>query len=155
MKKTISFLVFYSTFFITNVANASGSRPGEGYSFIPLLIVFAILYFAVVKPINKRKGGSKLSELLILVPLVNIIYMYRLVSLTDKAVLEKIDSLEKKIQKLDPNIENLNCDNCNSKQSNNYVCDNCKTPYRLEDYDENAEKIYCSNCKAELTPNSH
>ena len=102
MKKKIFFWVFNSVFFIVSVVSADeGQSVVEGIAgFLPIIILFLVFYFAIVRPVNKRKGGSRLSELLIFIPLINLIYLWRLVSLTDKAVLEKIDSLEKKLQKL-------------------------------------------------------
>jgi len=98
MKKTISFLVFYSTLFITNAAIASESATSSGVgAFLPLIIIYAIFYWSLVKPINKRKGKSKWLELLTLIPIVNIIYIIWLASLTDKSIIDKIKYLEEKL----------------------------------------------------------
>ena len=98
MKKTISCLVLYFTFFITNAAIASESTASGGVgAFLPLIIMFAIFYWSLVKPLNKRKGKSKWLELLTLIPIVNIIYIIWLASLTDKSIIDKIKYLEEKL----------------------------------------------------------
>ena len=98
MKKTISFLVLYFTLFITNAAIASESAESSGVgAFLPLIIMYAIFYWSLVKPLNKRKGKSKWLELLTLIPIANIIYIIWLASLTDKSIIDKIKYLEEKL----------------------------------------------------------
>lgn len=95
MKKSILFLALYFNFFITNCAIASESAEGSGLgAFIPLIIIWAIVYWVLVKPLSKRKGKSQLLELLMLIPIANLIYVIWLASLTDKAVIEDINALK-------------------------------------------------------------
>ena len=98
MKKTISFLVLYSTLFIPNASIASEDATSGGFGgLIPLIIMFAIFYWSLVKPLTKRKGKSQWLELLTLIPLVNMIYIIWLASLTDKSIIDKIKYLEEKL----------------------------------------------------------
>ena len=63
--------------------------------FIPLIIMGVIFGIVAYSVFGKRKGKNRLvCFLLCLIPLFNTFYMFYLVSLTDKIVIERLDYLE-------------------------------------------------------------
>lgn len=128
-------MVFYSTFFITNAGIASERSPSSGFgAFMPLIIMFAIFYWSLIKPLTKRKGKSRWLELLVLMPGVNLIYIIWLASLTDKAILEKVDALENILKKLDSVSKELQIWKCNCGITNDINVLNCPECGLKRDY---------------------
>jgi uncharacterized membrane protein YhaH (DUF805 family) len=78
-------------------AGAESNAKGGIAAFLPLLILLAITYWVLVKPLSKRKGRSHWLELLLFVPFANALYVLWLVSLTDKALIDGIKSLQEEI----------------------------------------------------------
>ena len=66
-------------------------------SLLPFLIV-TIVFFIFAIPIGRRKGKSIGFAFLCLVPLVGPFILLYIISLTDKAVLERLATLEQRLR---------------------------------------------------------
>jgi hypothetical protein len=96
--------IFLTVFAVLSSSHAVASddfQQGDFTAFIPLIIMFIVFFFAAI-PIIKRKGEKKIKWfILMIIPIVNTVAFAYLLSLTDKNVLQRLEALEKKVNKTD------------------------------------------------------